>query len=121
MVNLTKKRKPNRTPVALTPYKVDLQNHIELSSPEAVAIAESIRTSMDRMTGLVQAVMTEQQRFLELMGVQQKTSNDMLAALIKQKPMAPIVNLPARSKSFQVDIEKDNDGATTGMQITAAG
>jgi len=121
MVNLTKKPRRQKQPVALTPYRVDLENHIEISSPEAVAIAESIRTSMDRMAGLVEAVLTENQRLLQLYGQQMQQQSGVLENLIKQKPSAPIVNLPARSKSFQVDLEKDGNGATTGMQIRASG
>lgn len=120
MVNLTKKPRRQKQPVALTPYRVDLENHIVVTSPEAVAIAKAIQESMDRMAGLVGAVMTENQRFLQLMGSQQKESNDVLVKLLNRKVETPVINIPKRPQAFSVELEKDSDGHTTGMEIRAA-
>lgn len=74
-----------------------------------------IASAIDQITAAMRQIAEQQNRILG--AIQQQ--NDLMARLADREPAAPTVKMPARAGAYNVEIERDDDGATIGMRIEA--
>lgn len=92
---------------------------VKVSNDAAANIVQAMAKGMNDVLTAVHAVMVENQKLLKLLTAQQQDQAAKLTDIHGRKPVAPVVKIPPRPRAFHVELEKDDDGETTGMRIEA--